>query len=262
MALLTWVIIAYERHHHGVLRYLRHMIYRVSAFVMLLLDASCFAYIQAEVPGGPPAAVVVLIFAVTALFYMTAVPLGQRIIAPLIVWVTSMGASVDCGSPTAATSIPRGRRSPIDRCAWTALGYLTAAGIADVIVGIISGTAWDRPVVPVAYAVAGTSLLLPLGLVVLALRAMAPDEAARGGTERQPPASLGRRRGLMLPTNAYHDLPREWFETYMAVDHSGRRSKADINPAAASRPPRLPRVSTSNRQAPAERSRTGTGWPG
>lgn len=214
---LTWLIVAYDRHAHGVLRFLRHLIYVASAFVVLLLCTSCFSYVQAEIPHGPPPAVSILIYLAGGLLYLLAVPASPRVLGSLPARITRPAASADRGS-AAAGDAHRKRRNPVDRCAWAALGYLAVAAIADAFVLSLSDTAWDRPLVPAAYVVAWSSLVLPLGVLIVALRALAPEQTASHGEARKSAGTSDHRKGPELAADVDQDLLRQRSESYI-VDH-------------------------------------------
>lgn len=65
-------------------------------------------------------------------------------------------------------------RKPVDRCAWTALAYLAVAAITDGVVLALPDSVWNQPPVPAVYLLAWASLLFPLFVLVLAIRALAP----------------------------------------------------------------------------------------
>ena len=191
---LTWLIVAYERHTHGILRFLRGLAYVATAFVVLLKCTSTYTCLQAELPHGPPAAVSALIAAAGVLLYLAAVAAGPRPPRPAAARIPRQAGH---GPPPGA---PGGRerrdRARTDRCAWLALGYPAAAAVGDAVVQSFSGRARSRPEVPAAYAVAWTSLLLPLGVLVAAPGALAPEPA--DGDRAGPRKETGTAAGVPL----------------------------------------------------------------
>jgi hypothetical protein len=218
MVALTWLVVAYELHSHGVLRFLRGLIYFASAFVVLLLCTSSYSYLQAEVPDGPPQVMMILIYLTGGLLYLIAVPVGSHIVTFRPARVTRIAASMNHESdPVAGTH--QAKRSAVDRCAWAALGYLAAAAIGDAFVLTMSDSVWARPQLPAAYVVAWSSLLLPLGVLVLAMRALALDRAAT--SDARPESAYtpsDHRKGPALTADVDQNLLRQRFETY-SVDH-------------------------------------------
>lgn len=175
---LTWLVVAYDRHANGVLRSLRHLIYVASAFVMLLLCTSSSATSSRKSPHGPPPIVAILIYLAGGLLYLIALPVSLRFAALLMARITRITASANSEFVPEGSGIDQAKRSPVDLCVWAALGYVAFAAITDAFVLSLSDSVWNRPRVPAAYAVAWSSLLLPLTVLILALRALAPDQAA------------------------------------------------------------------------------------
>jgi hypothetical protein len=70
-------------------------------------------------------------------------------------------------------------RDPVTGCVWAALGYLPAAAITDIFVlsAGVSDSAWEHPGLFEAYGLPWAALILSLSVLVLAMRAMAPEDA-------------------------------------------------------------------------------------
>jgi hypothetical protein len=219
MVSLTWLIVAYDRHAHGVLRFLRHLIYVASAFVTLLLCTSSFSYLQAEVPHGPPPGVSILIYLTGGILYLIALPASTPVAALLPARMRRIPATANPKLAPKASGIHQAYRSSVDRCAWAALGYVAIAAIADALVLSLSDSVWNRPQVLVAYVVAWSSLLLPLTVLILALRALAPDQvASRDARQESADSPSDDRKGPALTADVDQKLLHQRFETYI-VDH-------------------------------------------
>ncbi|HEX4833054.1 MAG TPA: hypothetical protein VH478_18380 [Trebonia sp.] len=167
---LTWIIAAYDRRDYGVLRILRHLVYVATAMAALLLDWSCLAYIQTEDPAGYTAPAISAVLAASALAYLLALPASRRAAGVLLARVPVPAAGI---RPPAATGRPRAGQRAVDGCVRATLGYLAAAVLADMVTAMFP--AIGQPGGTVALVVAGASLLPPLAILVLALRAMAPS---------------------------------------------------------------------------------------
>jgi hypothetical protein len=214
---LTWLIVAYNRHAHDVLRFLRHLVYVACAFVVVLLCTNSCSYLQSEVPNGSPPAVSILIYLVGGLLYLFAIPIGPRATRSLPMRLAGLSRPADQVSGVLAGNAHRDGPSPVDRCAWAALGYLTVAAIADAFVLSLSSAAWDLPRAPVAYTVAWSSLLLPLAILIAALRAMAPEQTASAAPRRSA-NSPEYQKGSELAADVDQELLHRRFESYI-VDH-------------------------------------------
>lgn len=197
---LTWLVVSYELHTFGALRFLQHLVYFAAAFVALLLCTSAYGYLQGEVPGGPPQLVIVLIYLVGGLLYLISLPVASRMAEffPMPTWRPS--ASGGLAVAREARGVHRMLHASVDRCAWAALGYLAVAAIADAVVLGLPGSAWDRPVVPVVYLIGWSSLVLPLIVLILAVRALAPVPEDPDQEHSPAPAD---------PQPAAHDSPGE-----------------------------------------------------
>jgi hypothetical protein len=186
---LTWLVVAYGLYADGVLRFLRGLIYFASAFVVLLLCTSSYTYLDAVLPHGTSGGMIVGLFVTGGLIWLAAVPAGSRTVAWLAAWAGRWPALTNRGAGLTAGARRKVRGGPVDWCAWSALGYLAAASFADAFVLAVPASAWDHPVPPASYAVAWSSLVIPLAVLVLALRALASDaelDSAQGDTSQAP----------------------------------------------------------------------------
>lgn len=174
---LTWLVVAYDQHARGVLRFLRRLVHVATAFVVLLLCASSLTCLQAEVPQGPSIWASVMLFVVGGLFYIAATPVGVRGAKFLAARVGMYWLAQDSPDPAVANWLQK-MRNPVTDCIWAALGYLGMASIADTFVLSGLDVAWARPKVFETYVVVWIALILSLGVLVLAMRAMAPEGMA------------------------------------------------------------------------------------
>jgi hypothetical protein len=171
---LTWLIVAYGLHADGVLRFLRGLIYVASGFVVGLLCTSSYTYLDAVLPHGTSNAVLISMYVIGALIWLAAVLAKSGAARRLTTWAIRRPGRANY-SPGSTTGNRTTRGSAVDGCAWAALGYLAVASFADSFVLASSESLWRSPRLPGIYAVAWSSLLIPLVVLVLALRALAPD---------------------------------------------------------------------------------------
>lgn len=186
---LTWLIVAYGLHADGVLRFLRGLIYVASGFVVGLLCTSSYTYLDAVLPHGTSNLVLDSMYVIGLLIWLAAVLAESGAAAWLTAWSTRRLKWVNY-SPGSTTGNRTVRSSAVDWCAWAALGYLALASAADSFVLASSESLWRSPRLPGIYAVAWSSLLIPLVVLVLALRALAldpkPDQIPGSDVNREP----------------------------------------------------------------------------
>jgi ppGpp synthetase/RelA/SpoT-type nucleotidyltranferase len=194
---LTWLVAAYGLQAHGVLRFLRHLIYFAAAFVALLLSTSSNSYLQSEVPHGPRAWVAVLIYLTGGLGWLISLPVGSRAAVLLTAKAARRSGSFRRMAALVAERSFRVKHDPVDRCVWVTLGYLAGAAIADALVLSVPDSDWTQPRVGVAYPLAWLSLVISLCVLFLAIRALAPEEQVRRRHtaihHRHPTKRAGRR---------------------------------------------------------------------
>lgn len=183
---LTWLTVAYDVHAHGVLKFLRHLIHVASGFVVLLLCTSSISCLQAEVPHGPSLQVQTSIYLVGGLLYLAALPASSQVVALASAQIARI---TEWNAPKLSRIFQLGKQYAVERCAWVALSYLGIAAITDAFVLGLSDTVWSHPQVATAYALAWSSLLFSLAVLILALHAMAPVEP--DGQTTSAPGSAG-----------------------------------------------------------------------
>jgi hypothetical protein len=185
---LTWLIVAYGLYADGVLRFLRGLIYVASGFVVGLLCTSSYTYLDAVLPHGTSNVVPVSMYVIGGPIWLAAV-LAESGAARRLRIRAIRNLKRANYSPGSTNGNRTTRSSAVDWCAWAALGYLAAASFADSFVLASSESLWRSPRLPGIYAVAWSSLLVPLVVLVLALRALAldpkPDEIRDGDINRE-----------------------------------------------------------------------------
>lgn len=174
---LSWLVVAYDLQGLEVLRFLRRLIYVASLFVAILLSTSSFTYLDESLPTGPSEQSVAGIYLFTVLLYVASLPvlsaarsLRSRLTGRVAVDRKSSGNDY-------------ARR--VDICAWVTLVYLAIAAVGDAVVVSMTDSAWNQPPTQVVQVIAWSSLLLPLIVLVFAMRALAPEVSDRK-QERDP----------------------------------------------------------------------------
>jgi hypothetical protein len=175
---LTWLVVAYDRHPHDTLRFLRGLIYFASAFVVLLLCTSSYTYLAAVTWNGVPRVAIAFIYGIGALAWIAAVVFGSASGGRLRAWTKRQNGHVRIKALVARLHAPL--RGVVASC-WAALGYLAAASVTEAVVLAVPDSAWDTTRQPIVDALAWGSLLLPLAVLVLALRGLAPEPAHAPG---------------------------------------------------------------------------------
>lgn len=183
---LTWLVVAYRLHAEGALAFFRSLIYFAAAFVVLLLCTSSYSYLQYVLPHKPPSFTFPAMYGIGVLGFAFAIPPGS--------WTAAARRVV--GKRTAQLPRPSAvtaRSKAVELCARSALGFLAVAAIADAVVLATPDDWWSRPRPVLHYANAWGSLALSLVILVLALRAIAPDnDADAQGSENTVGAGAGR----------------------------------------------------------------------
>ena len=150
-------------HKHGVLQFLRHLLYVASAFVVLLLCTSSYSFLQGDLHGGPSLEVVIWIYVAGGLLYGLGHPVTFRTPRFLLGKTRHARKSVSGWQEVPAD---RHRTEPgiVDLCAWVALVYLALAAISDAYVLSTNDSAWQPPSAAAMYAVAWSSLVVPIAV--------------------------------------------------------------------------------------------------
>ena len=211
---LTWLIVAYDVHAHGVLRFLRGLIYFASVFVVLLLCTSSFGYLQSTDPNGPSKLVVIFLYLAGTLVYPIAVGvrLARRLRARVLRTRTSSNQS------DLSASIRQPNHGAASLCSWVALIYLAVAAIGDAFVVSSTDAVWARAQLTAEYVMAWSALALPLIVLIAALGALAPKQAKRDNEGRGfPDGPFDHRKGLSSAAGMWQDRPGRLLDSLVGV---------------------------------------------
>ena len=201
---LTWLVVAYRLHAEGALGFFRSLIYFASAFVVLLLCTSSYSYLQYVLPHGPPRFTFPAMYGTGVLGFVIAIPPGS--------WAGAARRlrnriAPPPGRTTAEISAVSARDTAVEWCARGALGFLAVGAIADAVVLATPDDWWSRPHPVLHYANAWSSLVLPLVILVLALRAIAPDhDADAEASQNTAGSSAGRPSVPVAPDSNPRDV--------------------------------------------------------
>lgn len=185
---LTWLVAAYDMHQHGVLRFLRRLLYVAMAFVMLLLCTSSYSYLQADVFHGPPLAVVVWIYVAGGLLYAIGLPVTLQS-ARFLLALRGHERKPGYHRWDWVIEYFYGKFHILDFCAGAALVYLAAAAIGDALVISTNDSYWERPSSVIIYAVAWSFLVAPLIILILAMHALPTEQNSRHAEKKSNTAA-------------------------------------------------------------------------
>jgi hypothetical protein len=158
---LTWLAAAYRPNDSDVLRFLRGLIYVAVSFVVLLLGTSSVSFINADLTYGSHFGISLALFGVT----LAAEAAGAG-------WVWRMERRAKGGQiPDPRQGTPS--EKAVSRCVRTAVGCLAVSGVTAGVALGIPGREYYPPPVWWVYTAAWMSLLLPLAILALGVRAMA-----------------------------------------------------------------------------------------
>jgi hypothetical protein len=174
---LTWLIAAYGLHSDGVLRFLRGLIYVAAALVVFLLCTSSYTYLAIVLPHGTSNAVLAGMYGLGGLTWLIAVVTESLAASRLRAEEACHPKPAD-PTPASTPDSPVLRGNAVDWCAWVALGYLAVASITDAYILASPDSLWRRPNLPGVSAAAWFSLVMPLVVLALALRALAIDQTS------------------------------------------------------------------------------------
>src|SRR5262249_36817539 len=128
---LTWVVVAYDRHPHDTLPFLRSLIYFASAFVVLLLCTSSYTYLAA-VTNGVSGWTIAFIYLIGLRAWIAAVVSGSASGGRLRAWAKRQIGRVHIkGLAALLHALLRG---VVALSCWAALGYLAAASVTEAVV--------------------------------------------------------------------------------------------------------------------------------
>jgi hypothetical protein len=155
---LTWLVVAYKRQDHNVLKFLHGLMYVSCIFIAFLLITHSISYLEAELPYQPHSLVNVVLYAASGLFLMA---------GALLIWKAPKNRSESGGVSITSDS-------SVNWCAWAALIYLTLTSLATGVAASSPPRMWNPyPAAWPIYLAAASSLVLPLAVLTLAIRGLA-----------------------------------------------------------------------------------------
>lgn len=171
---LSWLVAAYQMQENGVLQFLRHLLYVTSLLVVVLLCTSSYSYLQADMPHGPSDKMTFLIYLTGILLYALGLT-AMWVVWPLLAKTrrTRMYAHRYRGKENSGGH--HKKHSLVDFCNRMALFYLAVAGIGDAFVLSTNDSAWIPPPTDAIRAVAWSSLVVPVAVLILAMHALARE---------------------------------------------------------------------------------------
>ncbi|SEP02956.1 hypothetical protein SAMN05216267_107410 [Actinacidiphila rubida] len=182
MVALSWVVLAFDRHHDGVLTFFRRVVVFASLFVILMLVVSSNGFLDGTLPGSHA----------HSNKAMYAVGIAGMVIALVHARWRRLYARSAKGAQGASEDIKRITRR-VKIAAWGSLTLCGSAAAASSWAAGRSLSHWESMPKAVAYPAAWLALVFPIGVIVLAVRALAhvekePRRAATGsGTPMSPP---------------------------------------------------------------------------
>jgi len=166
---LTWLVVAFKRHDHNVLEFLRGLVYVSCVFVVLLLCTNSTTYLVADLYNGPQSVVDPALYATGGLFIV-----GGAI------WIWRIPKHNSKATDVATTS-----DTAVNWCTWGALTYLALTSLATGVAASIPAKMWyPYPARWPIYIAAASSLILPLVVLTLAIGGLArtgPGRTRRTG---------------------------------------------------------------------------------
>lgn len=168
---LSWLVAAYDMRKDGILRFLRYVLGVAAVFVLALLSTSSYSLLQADTKDGPSHTVFAWIYATggLGLLYVIALPVARR-------FTMLLRSPIRHPRWDRKADKDRGKRIAVSLCAGAALAYLVVSAGTDAFVLSTSGNSWIHPPSDGIYLVAWASLVVPLGVLILAWHAVAPEE--------------------------------------------------------------------------------------
>jgi hypothetical protein len=169
---LTWLVVAYKRHTDGVLEFLHALVYVGCLFVALLLTTNSLSYIGADLIGHSHSVIDPVLVGISGISLIVNIV--------LIWWRSRYGDSKTPKTENVSTTTDR----TVNWCAWAALIYLALISLATgIAVSLPPGMWFPAPAPWGAYLIAAGSLVLPLGVLSLAIGALARTVRLDHGTD-------------------------------------------------------------------------------
>lgn len=227
---LSWLVAAYQMQENGVLRFLRHLLYVTSLLVVALLCTSSYSYLQADVPDGPSRRTTVLIYLTGILPYLLGLA-AMWALRPLVA-KRRMRISAHRYQGKAKAGGYHKEHSLVDICNRVALFYLAVAAGGNAFVLSTNDSAWIPPPVDAIRAVAWSSLVAPVAVLILAMQALAREspspKAGQTSTtafdNQNAPALAGATspRHVAEPLDNLTRLAFVWWAAYGLIRIAGR----------------------------------------
>jgi hypothetical protein len=168
---LTWLVVAYKRDDHNVLKFLHGLMYVSCIFIAFLLITHSSSYLEAELPNQPYSIVNTILYATSGLFLIAGTYLAWK--AP------------KHRSKSGDVSITSDRS--VNWCVWSVLIYLALTSLATGVTASSPPRMWNPyPAAWPIYLAAASSLVLPLAVLTLAILGLArtaPAETAPTGAD-------------------------------------------------------------------------------
>jgi hypothetical protein len=154
---LTWLVVAFKRHEHDVLAFLHSLMYVSCVFIVFLLSTHSTSYLGVELPN-PQSIADILLYIASGLFLVAGA-----------FWIWKVPKERSESSDASITS-----DEAVNWCAWAALIYLALTSLATGVVESSPPQMWNPyPAAWPVYLAAASSLVLPLAVLTLAIRALA-----------------------------------------------------------------------------------------
>lgn len=157
---LTWLVVAYQRHDDGVLKFLHGLVYVSCAFVILLICTNATSYLSADLPSSTVASgLPIYLFS------------GLSILGGAVwIWRRHRSHTKEMHLHEASTT----GNTAVNFCAWSALTYLAVTSVATGVEASLPPRMWYPSPEPWAiYLAAWASVALPLAVLGLAINALA-----------------------------------------------------------------------------------------
>jgi O-antigen/teichoic acid export membrane protein len=171
---LTHLTMAYRPRDFGLLALLRGLVYVAAIFVLLLLGTNATTSVNADLTYGSHSGVSTALFAVTG---VAAVGIGlwswRMEVRPKEGNAGDGHGDAEGQKGTAGQKGAAGRPDAVSHCTWTALGYLAIAGTPPGVVLSVPAEYYYPPPAWLVYVTAWASILMPLIVLALAIRALA-----------------------------------------------------------------------------------------
>lgn len=159
---LSWVVLAFDRHHNGVLAFFRKVVVFGSIFVILMLVVSSIGFVDGTLSGSH-------FWSDAAMYAVGAV--GAAALLGISRW-RLLYARQGAGKAVAQSDAARWNRR-VKVAAWSGLASCGLSAAASSVTAAWSSAHWQPMPAALAYSAGWMALVVPVGVVVLAVRALA-----------------------------------------------------------------------------------------